>query len=183
MTLEQYRPCLIFSIFLIMLSSPAGAAEKLWPTDLQSHGDCLADRITAPRNEAQDRADHIYCTENNQGFPDKIQICLDNALATPEVVFFSDICREDFYISLNGIEYTLQRVTTAPKSPISFAGTYKGDGLFVTITAGKLLSKSDENPDESEPGDGFIFGEFEAFVTITRDGKTQTIPGIFSHGP
>lgn len=158
--------------------APALGAERLFPTDIQSLGDCVTPRITAPTNPLQARIDKAYCTENNAGDDENLQRCLDNTAARSEVTFFHDSCGSDtgpFVMSLGGIEYTLRKRESA-RGRVPVAGAYEGDGLQVTIAAGRLLRRSELSIEEG--GDE----EHEVFVTVRKDGSSHRIRGVFRHG-
>lgn len=169
---------------VLFLACPAAAAEaRFSPTMLHSLGDCVTPRISAPAGAAQDRANQEYCTENNQGEPEKIKICLSNS-KMETVDFFTDRCGENegvFYISLNGNEYTLHRAGAAPASPVPYAGHFEGEGVSIKVEAGELLTQEMTHAEEGMPSE-IISEEYAVTVTVTKDGHTEKIRGVFWQG-
>ncbi len=75
----------------------------------------------------------------------------------------------------------LQRVGRAPNR-ITFAGTYRGKGMTVSIRNIRLLDRDFDTPDEK--GVRAIIGEtYEVEVTVRLGATTDRIRGTFSHGP
>ena len=169
-------------IICLLLSSSAAYAgdETLWPTMLRSLGDCVTPRISAPYNQAQEKANEIYCRTHNQNDPEKIKTCLENS-RMETVDFFTDRCGETdgvYYISLNGIDYTLKRLT--PPANL-YAGKYQGDGISVVVKPGKLLSQEMTHTEEDSPAE-IISEEYEARVLVTKGAHTTEIKGVFWQG-
>ena len=164
-----------------MLSPYAYAqSEKLQPTMLFSLGDCVTPRISAPYNPAQEKANQHSCETHNQNAPDKIKTCIENS-RMETVDFFTDRCEETegvAYISLNGVDYTLKRLT--PPVPV-YAGKYQGEGITVEVKAGKLLTREMSPPEEGDPAD-IISEEYEALVLVTKDNRTTEIQGVYWQG-
>ena len=177
------RLSLTIAIFLLSSSVAQAGDEKLWPTALKSLGDCVTARISAPRNPMQDKVDENFCRENNAGDAQKIQACIGNAGSMMEVDFFTDRCGERegvFYISLNGTEYTLNRIGE-PEGPFSYAGKFASENLVVEIKSGKLLSREFMSSEEGDPRD--IKSEaYEVILNITKAGRTEKMQGVFWRG-
>lgn len=176
---------IVFAIIATMLSFSAAQAadDRLWPTSLQSLGDCVTPRISAPHNPMQDKVNHKYCTENNVGDAQKIKTCLENSATRADVEFFTDRCGEAegvYYISLNGTDYTLQRVSKADGA-VPYAGKFKGEGLEIDVIPGKLLKRELASPEEGDPQE-ISSEEYAVTVKVTKAAHSEIIEGVFWQG-
>lgn len=176
---------IVFTIIATMLSFSAAQAadDRLWPTSLQSLGDCVTPRISAPHNRMQDKVDHKYCTENNAGDAQKIKTCLENSATRADVEFFTDRCGETegvYYISLNGTEYTLRRVSKADGA-VPYAGKFAGESLEVDVIPGKLLKREFTPPEEGNPRE-IMSEEYAVTVNVSKGRQRGKIQGVFWQG-
>lgn len=175
----------IFSFLILAFVPVPGLADdgKLWPTMLESLGDCVTPRISAPSNAAQEKASKASCERHNAGDQEKIAACIENS-RMETVDFFTDRCAEKdgvYYISLDGTDYTLNRVAPSEESPVMYAGKFSGEGVEVEIKSGKLLSREMTPPEEGDPAE-VMSEEYAVDVTVSKDGQTRKIEGVFWQG-
>lgn len=146
---------LLIAAICLLLPGMAFAGEKLSPTMLQSVGDCVTPRISAQSGKTQE-----------------------------EVDFFTDRCGETegvAYISLNGRDYTLRRVTPPAAGPVPYEGGYEGEGLTVEVKAGKLLKREFTPEEEGDPAE-VMSEEYAVTVIVSKDGASQSITGTYWQG-
>lgn len=139
----------------LLLPGIAFAGEKLSPTMLQSMGDCVTPRISAQPDKTQEQVD-----------------------------FFADRCGEIegiAYISLDGRDYTLRRISPPAIGPVPYEGRYEGEGLIVEIKAGKLLKREFMPEEEGNPSE-VMSEEYAVTVIVTKEDKSRSLSGIYWHG-
>jgi hypothetical protein len=166
---------------LVLLN--ANADEKLWPTELYT-GECVSDRLLASRNEFVEKIDYKYCNDRNVGKPDKIQNCLNNSQAHKKISFFTDRCgsvENTYFISLNGIEHKVKRVTPLAKKQLYLTGNFEGEGLKIKITQGRLIRKIYEEGSKRTEDD-VVDAEYEVMVVVTKDNQVEKIKGTLLYG-
>jgi hypothetical protein len=154
---------------------PGFAQERLLPTSIAG-GDCVAPNISTAKTAAHRKIDLQYCTQNNPGNSQKIQICKQNSANQKRVTFFSDRCSsKDYLIGINGVEYKLKRKGGILSSPPYLTGTFIEKGIKVQVEKVRSISKTSN--------DGVESGELEVLVKITQNKRTEQITGILSYGP
>jgi len=154
--------------------------QTLWPTDLDSTGDCLSDTLSAPMNIKQTQVDKTYCTDRNKGNAEAIQNCIQNSALKTEVIFFTDKCGSEgenvAFLSVNGKEYRVQRHTTPTNPPAYFTGTYEGDGAKIAIQKGIII------PDETSEDDSDLKNiHIRVPVKIIIGKNEQSFDAVLSH--
>ena len=128
-------------VALSLFSLSASAADPIVPTS-DPGSDCLAARITANKTSLNQPYDKLYCSINK--LPAAYANCLKNVSDMDTVVFFTDRCNEASEgadISFNGVTHHVARAATIRNSPVTFAGTFKGENLDVRVVPRKILSR------------------------------------------
>ncbi len=156
--------------------SPGFAREVLVPTSVDS-GDCVASSISTTKTAAHRTFDRQYCTDNNIGSPQKIQICRQNLAKQKQIAFFSDKCSNKgvYSIGIDGVEYQLKRQGGSLSRPPYLTGSFVGKDLRVNIKEIRSIQKSSDSGVES--------GRSAVSVIIIRSKNTKKIEGILSYGP
>lgn len=156
--------------------SPGFAQERLVPTSVDS-GDCVASSISTTKTAAHRTFDRQYCTENNVGSPQKIQICRQNLAKQKQIAFFSDKCSNKgvYSIGIDGVEYQIKRQGGSLSRPPYLTGSFSGKDLRVKIEEIRSIEKSSD--------DGVESGKSAVSVTIMRGRNTKKIEGILVYGP
>jgi hypothetical protein len=163
------------TILAIAIINPGFAQEHLLPTEIPG-GDCVAANVSTAKTAAHRKIDLQYCTRNNAGDPQKIQICKQNLANQERVTFFTDRCsNNDYFIGINGVEYKLKRKSRESSRPPYLTGSFAENGIQVKVE--KIRSINQVN------NDGVESGELEVFVTITQNKKVKKVKGILSYGP
>jgi hypothetical protein len=163
------------TILAIASINPGFAQERLLPTGIAT-SDCVAPSISTAKTTAHRTIDLQYCTQNNTGDPQKIQICKQNLANLNRVTFFTDRCSsKDYFIGINGVEYKLKRKSGISDRPPYLTGSFAGKGIQAKIEKIRSINKTNN--------DGIEGGELEVLVTITQKKKTEKIKGVLSYGP
>jgi hypothetical protein len=168
---------IIILYFLLSIFSQAFAKETLWLSNINA-GDCVADRIQARKTSYNLIADKQYCINNNAGDPEKIKICQANSAYSGDIVFFTDRCSNDYYLGLNGTEYTLKRHPNKNKYYTSLIGSFYGKGLKVEVKSIRLTSKEYQEGTKNVQS-----GSYDVQVTIQKDKVVQKFSGSLGFGP
>ena len=100
---------LVAGLCLGLVCGSALAGEALWPTEVAT-GDCVADQVLVTKSAFAKGMDVGYCLAANRKIPDKADECMTNARAQTSLAFFTDRCRSGYFLSVNGVEYELERV-------------------------------------------------------------------------
>ncbi len=163
-------------VALSLFSLSASAADPIVPTS-DPGSDCLAARISAKKTSLNDQYDKLYCSINR--LPAAYANCLKNASDEDTVVFFTDRCNEasdGAYVSFNGVSHHVSRAATIKNSPVTFAGTFKGDDLEVRVIPSKILSRFYDGED--------LMGVTAAVEVVIKYGaQSSTIPGTYDSEP
>jgi hypothetical protein len=179
--LDRYFIKIFVISMYFFLASQAAAQERLWPTDVNC-GDCLAGRIHTVKSQYVKNLDKNFCKLNNADNTEKINACILNSSYSESVSFFTDRCSGDeYFISLNGKEHRLKRVTGNARKPPYFAGTFKGDGLKVKVASLRLVRKTYEKGSKRTEAD-VEDALYKVLVTVQRGSRTEEINGDLTYG-
>lgn len=163
--------------FSLGMFDHALAKETLWLSDIRT-GDCVADRIQARKTSFNLAADKQYCIKGNAGDAEKIKICQKNSAFTEQVVFFTDRCSDEYYLGLNGTEYTLKRRESGTKYYTPLIGNFYAKGLKVEVKSLRLIDV------EYEEGTKHVqSGTYKVLITIQKDKVVKKFNGDLSFGP
>lgn len=163
-------------VALSLFSLSASAADPIVPTS-DPGSDCLAARITANKTSLNQPYDKLYCSINK--LPAAFANCLKNASNEDTVVFFTDRCNEaseGAYVSFNGVSHHVSQAATIRNSPVTFAGTFKGDDLEVRVIPRKILSRFYDGED--------LLGVTAAVEVVIKYGaQSSTVQGTYDSEP
>ncbi len=168
------------AIILFFLSSSFGQAfakETLWLSDIGT-GDCVADRIQTRKTAYNMAADRQYCVNGNAGNSEKIKTCLTNSSYNEHVVFFTNRCSDEYYLGLNGTEYTLKRLANRNKYYTPLIGSFYGKGLKVEVKGIRLSRKEYE-----EGSKDVLSGTYDVLITVHKGKVVKKFNGQLSFGP
>jgi hypothetical protein len=157
--------------------SPGFAQERLVPTSVDS-GDCVASIISTTKTAAHRKLDRQYCTDNNIGSPQKIQICRQNLAKEKQITFFSDRCSNQgvYSIGIDGVEYQIKQIGGNLSRPPYLTGSFSSKDLRVNVKEIRSIQNSKNT-------DGIESGKSEVLVTIIRGVNTKKIKSTLSYGP
>ena len=158
-----------FEAFLILAASMASAA--IVPTD-DPGSDCVSATITTERTPRNRPYDERYCAANED--PTARATCLRNVEHQPTIAFFTDRCgapEDGAFVSFNGETHHVLRQPQAPHPDVTYAGTYRGDGVTVRVLPRKRIAR---------PEEGAVY---RVDVVIESGGERATIRGTYDSRP
>lgn len=157
------------SALLLLAASAASAA--IVPTD-DPGSDCVAATITTERTPRNRPYDERYCAANEA--PTARAACLRNVEHQPTIAFFTDRCgaaEDGAFVSFNGETHRVLRQPSAPHPDVTYAGTYRGDGVTVRVLPRKRIAR---------PEEGAVY---RVDVVIESGGEHATIRGTYDSRP
>lgn len=155
---------------LLLLASTTASAAIAPTDDLGS--DCVAATITTERTPRNRPYDERYCAVNED--PAARAACLRNAERQPTIAFFTDRCgapEDGAFVSFNGETHHVLRQPSAPHPDVTYAGTYRGDGVTVRVLPRKRIARSE---------DGAVY---RVDVVIEAGGERAMIRGTYDSRP
>lgn len=168
----MHRPMqTIFAALLLLATTTASAATAIVPTD-DPGSDCVAATITTERTARNRPYDERYCAVNED--PAARATCLRNAESQQTIAFFTDRCgapEDGAFVSFNGGTHHVLRQSRASHPDVTYAGTYRGDGVTVRVLPGKRIARSE---------DGAVY---RVDVVIESGGERATIHGTYDSRP
>lgn len=159
----------ILGTALLLASITTSAA--IAPTD-DPGSDCVAATITTERTPRNRPYDARYCAVNED--PAARATCLRNVESQPTIAFFTDRCgapEDGAFVSFNGETHRVLRQPSAPHPDVTYAGTYRGDGVTVRVLPRKRIARSE---------DGAVY---RVDVVIEAGGERATIRGTYDSRP
>ena len=154
---------------LVLATTTVSAA--IVPTD-DPGSDCVAATITTERTPRNRPYEARYCAAN--GDAAARANCLRNLERQPTIAFFTDRCgtpEDGAFVSLNGETHRVLRQPQAPHPDVTYAGTYRGDGVTVRVLPRKRIAR---------PEDGAVY---RVDVEIESGGERATIRGTYDSRP
>lgn len=159
----------MLAALLLLVDTTASAA--IVPTD-DPGSDCVAATITTERTPLNRPYDERYCAVNED--PAARATCLRNVERQPTIAFFTDRCgapEDGAFVSFNGETHRVLRQPQAPHPDVTYAGTYRGDGVTVRVLPRKRIARSE---------DGAVY---RVDVVIESGGERATIHGTYDSRP
>lgn len=157
------------AMLLLLASTTASAA--IVPTD-DPGSDCVAATITTERTPRNRPYDERYCAVNED--PAARATCLRNAEGQQTIAFFTDRCgapEDGAFVSFNGETHRVLRQSRAAHPDVTYAGTYRGDGVTVRVLPRKRIARAE---------DGAVY---RVDVVIESGGERATIRGTYDSRP
>lgn len=156
----------------LLLLATTTASAAIVPTD-DPGSDCVAATITTERTPLNRPYDERYCAVNEDSAARAT--CLRNVEHQPTIAFFTDRCgaaEDGAFVSFNGETHRVLRQPSAPPHPdVTYAGTYRGDGVTVRVLPRKRIARSE---------DGAVY---RVDVVIESGGERATIRGTYDSRP
>lgn len=155
---------------LLLLASTTTSAAIV-PTD-DPGSDCVAATITTERTPLNRPYDERYCAVNEDLAARAT--CLRNVERQPTIAFFTDRCgapEDGAFVSFNGETHHVLRQPQAAHPDVTYAGTYRGDGVTVRVLPRKRIARSE---------DGAVY---RIDVVIESGGERATINGTYDSRP
>ncbi len=162
--------------------SCSAAELRLWPTTV-GLGDCVATIIRAPKSTFAQELEERECVEGYQGDRTGAKNCIRDRRRDKAVAFFTDRCGDgqEYFISLNGVEYTLTKITGKHPQDSLYVGSYEGQGLTVTVSNPK---KTKTRYEKDEQGQRYSIGAlYSVTVVIVRGHQREEFVGEIVTGP
>lgn len=155
---------------LLLLASTTTSAAIV-PTDAPG-SDCVAATITTERTPGNHPYDERYCAANEDSAARAT--CLRNLESRQTITFFTDRCgapEDGAFVSFNGETHRVLRQPQAAHPDVTYAGTYRGDGVTVRVLPRKRIARSE---------DGAVY---RVDVVIESGGERATIRGTYDSRP
>lgn len=155
----------------LLLLATTTASAAIVPTD-DPGSDCVAATITTERTPGNRPYDERYCAVNED--PAARATCLRNLEHRQTIAFFTDRCgapEDGAFVSFNGETHRVLRQSRASHPDVTYAGTYRGDGITVRVLPRKRIARSE---------DGAVY---RVDVAIEADGERTTIRGTYDSRP
>lgn len=155
----------------LLLLADAAASAAIVPTD-DPGSDCVAATITTERTPRNRPYDERYCAVNEDAAARAA--CLHNVGRQPTIAFFTDRCgapEDGAFVSFNGETHRVLRQPQAAHPDVTYAGTYRGDGVTVRVLPRKRIARSE---------DGAVY---RVDVVIESGGERATIRGTYDSRP
>ncbi|MGN6152904.1 MAG: hypothetical protein ACTHOH_12990 [Lysobacteraceae bacterium] len=155
----------------LLLLASATASAAIVPTD-DPGSDCVAATITTERTSQNRPYDERYCAVNED--PAARAICLHNTESQQTIAFFTDRCgapEDGAFVSFNGETHHVLRQSRAAHPDVTYAGTYRGDGVTVRVLPRKRIARSEEG------------ALYRVDVVIESGSERATIHGIYDSRP
>lgn len=156
---------------LLFLLASTTASAAIVPTD-DSGSDCVAAIITTERTPGNRPYDEHYCAANEA--PAARASCLRNLESRQTIAFFTDRCgapEDGAFVSFNGETHRVLRQPSASHPDVTYAGTYRGDGVTVRVLPRKRITRTEEG------------AVYRVDVTIESGGECATIRGTYDSRP
>ena len=155
-------------LFLLASTTPSAA---IVPTD-DPGSDCVAATITTERTARNRPYDVRYCAVNAD--PAARATCLRNVEHQPTIAFFTDRCdapEDGAFVSFNGETHRVLRQPSAPHPVITYAGTFRGDGVTVRVLPRKRIARTEDS------------SVYRVDVVIESGGEHATIRSTYDSRP
>lgn len=155
----------------LFLLADTTASAAIVPTDGPG-SDCVAATITTERTPRNRPYDERYCAANEDLAARAT--CLRNLESRQTIAFFTDRCgapEDGAFISFNGETHRVLRQPQAPHADVTYAGTYRGDGVTVRVLPRKRIARSEEG------------AVYRVDVVIESGGELATIRGTYDSRP